>query len=198
MGLATAAAQLVLGPVVDDWIRERRQLDVLGVLDNETTPGYASHAVFRDYLSSRTADLNPWGVLGTAEVRMRELISAIFENEFGTDWPERVSSQNRTLRRAIVAADEKREADVRRFGRAGDWLAYTYPQDLSNLIMGNWDKFSHVFSRGDRRYWGERFSRLAEYRTPVAHNRVEVLSSAQRIQCRLYAEEIIKAIDSHT
>lgn len=200
MGLRDATAQLVLGPVTEEWILERRQLEVLGVLENTSTEThFGSHLVFRDSLRHRTWALDPWGSLGLAEVRMRGLIEMVLEEAYGPDWIGQTPLKGSlAVQKAYESALNKRDDDIRRFGRAGTWLAYTYPQDLSNLIMAAWSDFEPVFNVGDKGTWRTRFQTLATYRTPVAHNRPEVLTDAQRAQCRIYAEEVLRAIDSFT
>jgi hypothetical protein len=197
IGLQDATAQSVLGPIVDDLIRESSQLRALGVLGDEESDGFSRHVVFRDFLRSRTLSLSPWGVLGLAEVELRSIIASVYTEVYGPHWSDAAAESNRPLARCMREAVDKQEKDLAKFGRTGEWLAYTYPKELGDMILAGWNHFSAVFPRGDKRYWGERFSRLAEYRTPVAHNRVEVLSAAQRTQCRVYAEEILGALAAY-
>lgn len=196
MNLRDAAAQLVLGPVIQDWIREVSELEVLGIL-GEGSNAFAANEVFRDYLRSRSLGLSSWGLLGRAEIAMRSVIAEVFHDRLGDDWSSAIAMTSKPVRVSIEEAESKQLADRRKFGRSGDWLAYTYPQDLGNIIMGNWTDFSAVFQPGDKRYWAERFAKLAEYRTPVAHNRAEVLSDVQRTQCQAYAEEVLNCIDRY-
>ena len=197
INLLNAAAQLVIGPVVDDWLREVRQLQALGVLDGPSAKGYASHDVFVACLRRRTVALDPWGPLGLAELRLRGVIDDVFSTTIGPEWPDKLAKGNRAVSSALCAAREKQVVDERRFGKAADWLAYTYPQDLGNIIISHWASFQEVFGPGSREQWRERFQTLAQYRTPVAHNRAEVLSEAQRLQCRAYADEVLRAVDRH-
>lgn len=195
--LLNAAAQLIIGPVVDEWLREIRQLQSLGVLNGSPTDGYASHGIFVACLRRRTVTLDPWGPLGLAELRLRGVIDDVFSSAIGPRWPDQLAKGNRAISAALTAAREKQAVDERRFGRTADWLAYTYPQDLGNMIISNWSHFERVFTPGNRDQWRDRFQTLAQFRTPVAHNRAEVLSDAQRLQCRAYADEILRAIDLH-
>ncbi len=199
MGLRDAAAQLVLGPIVDDWILERRQLELLGVLARDAEErSFGSHPVFRDSLRHRTWALDPWGRLGLAEVRMRGVIETVLEEVYGNSWiSEGPLKGSKAVQSAYSAAKEKQKSDIRRFGRAGSWLAYTYPQDLGDIIISAWTDFQPVFSSADKATWRNRFAALATYRTPVAHNRAEVLSEAQRTQCRIFADEVLRAIDDY-
>jgi hypothetical protein len=190
-----AAAQLVLGPVVDDWFLERRQLQRLGVLDADGLPSlFASHEVFRDCLRQRTQSLVSWGVLGAVEIALRGLIDERLTEALGQDWTQVAEKKYKAIARMIREASPKQEADLRRYGRSGPWLTYTYPGDLVDVIMCYWDHFSAVFVGGDKGYWKARLDAIATYRNPVAHNRVEVLGETERVQCRLYAEQILRAV----
>lgn len=200
LGLLSATAQLVLGPVVDDWLRERKQLVALGVIgrgDDDHRMTLSQHDIFREALRRRTWDLNPWGVFGEAEVRTRGLVDNVLSSEFGPEWIEAARQGNRGVDAVHVEARKKQEQDARKFGRPGTWLAYTYPQDLWTIISTQWKLFSPIFTGGDKNYWRARFEGLAGYRTPMAHNRPESLTTHQRLQCRVYSEEILRRIDDH-
>ena len=70
--LGDAAAQLILGPVVDDWFLQARQLEMLGIIGRDvSTSLLAEHVIFRECLRQRSLDMNPWGVLGAVEVALR-------------------------------------------------------------------------------------------------------------------------------
>ncbi|GAB2601714.1 ATP-binding protein [Kribbella endophytica] len=197
LGLLSAAAQLVLGPVVDDWLREKRQLSSLGVISAVAGEhiGLGSHVAFRDVLRRSTLDLNPWGVLGIVEVRLRGLVETMLLAEHGDAWTDALIARSKPLKKMHQEASGKLDRDIRQFGHPGSWLAYTYPSDIWLIINDSWDLFRPVFYIGDRHFWHSRFEALARYRNPMAHNRVDVLTADQRLQCRIYAEEILNRID---
>lgn len=97
----------------------------------------------------------------------------------------------------LTDAQPKQEADERRFGRSGSWLAYTYPGDLAEIVLRCWDIFAPVFVGGDKNVWKAKLDAIATYRTPMAHNRAEVLGANERVQCRMYAEQVLRAISAH-
>jgi len=198
LGLLSAAAQLVLGPVVDDWLRERKQLISLGVIppvSDEHRTTLSGHEVFREVLRRRTWSLNPWGILGAAEIRVRALVENILVASEGADWAKVITKGNRGVEIAYSNAKDKQAQGARQFGRPGTWLAYTYPRDLWTIVSSQWTLFSDVFNLGDKTSWKLRFEGLALYRTPMAHNRPESLSPDQRLQCRIFSEEILERID---
>lgn len=201
LSLIDATAQLVLGPVVGDLLFERNELELLGVLRGRD-PQLGAHAlsdtaVFRNALRSRTWDMNPWGVLGLAEVRLRGVVETRLLDSYGGGWPELIAKRNPAVARARAEALEKQGRDVRMFGREAPWLSYTYPGDLWNIIQVEWDLFKVVFASHDKPYWRGVLVGLSEYRAPLAHGRPEVLSEGRRMQCRVFAEEVIAAIDGY-
>ncbi len=196
--LDDAAAQLILGPVVDDWFLQSRQLEMLGIIGRDGEPSALGiHAVFRECLRQRILGLNPWGVLGAVEIALRGLIEERLSAVWGDEWVDVLQRQHKGVARMLREAEPKQAADKRRFGRSGPWLAYTYPGDLAEIILGSWDQFAEIFIGGDKRYWKARLDAVAIYRTPVAHNRAEVLGSNERAQCRMYAEQVLRAIADH-
>jgi hypothetical protein len=200
LGLLGATAQLVLGPVVEDWLRERRQLISLGVIppaSDEDRTTLSGHDVFRDVLRRRTWTLNPWGILGEAEIRVRALVETVLLDSNGTDWAQMISKANPGVKVIHSLAKTKQEQDARQFGHPATWLAYTYPQDLWSIISCQWLLFSKVFNSADKNHWKTRFDALARYRTPMAHNRPGALSQDQRVQCRIFSEEILGRIDEY-
>jgi len=200
LGLLNATAQLVLGPVVEDWLRERKQLISLGVIppaSEEDRTTLSGHGIFGEVLRRRTWTLNPWGILGEAEIRVRALVETVLLASKGTDWALVISKANPGVKVIHEDAKAKQDRDARQFGRPGTWLAYTYPQDLWSIISCQWLLFAEVFNSGDKNHWKTRFDALARYRTPMAHNRPEALSVDQRVQCRIFSEEILGRIDEY-
>lgn len=201
IGLVDAAAQLVLGPLVEDLLFERQELELLGVTcssdaESATDASLADSDIFRGALRHRTWDLDPWGVLGRAEVRLRTLVDAQLSSTYGDDWPALVAKKNPAVMRARADALEKMERDRKMFARQAPWLSYTYPGDLWTIIQVEWIEFQPVFAKNDKNYWRGVLMGLAQYRAPLAHGRPEVLGEAQRIQCRMFAAEVIEAINN--
>ena len=199
LGLIDATAQLVLGPIVQDMFFERQELELLGVLTADGRHEDKSHALsdsatFRDALRSRTWNMDPWGLLGHAEVRMRAVIELCLFDAYGDDWPAVIGRKSRAVAKAHEEAHQKMERDKRMFSREAPWLSYTYPSDLWAIIQLEWELFRHVFNSRDKAHWRRVMTGLAEYRAPLAHGRPEVLGESQRTQCRLFAEEIIAAV----
>ncbi len=197
--LLAPAAQLILGPVVEDLFRERLRLESMGIVGTGEggRPALAEHEVFCDLVRLNTRDMNPWGVLGAAEVRARSIVEFVFSSALGSDWDDEVKAKDGMVRQTFDRAAVLMQEDQRKFGRSVHWLAYTYPHDLWVIISRHWDLFAPVFTGGDKKYWQTRFAALAKYRTPVAHNRSIVLSSDERVQGRIYSKEIVSRVDDY-
>lgn len=198
VGLMNAAAQFVLGPIVEETFAEKQELQLLGILaDADDNICLAGLEIFRDALRRATWDLDPWGIMGFCEVRLRGLIDSILSDRIGADWPDEVGRRAPAAKKAFAEANVKILRDQRLFGRTAPLLAYTYPGDLWTIIQSEWSAFSDVFNFADKAYWRKVLVGLAQYRSPLAHGRPEVLGDAQRAQCRVYADEVLNYIDRY-
>ncbi|MEU8288370.1 ATP-binding protein [Micromonospora sp. NPDC048905] len=199
--LVDAAAQFVLGPIIDDMLLEKQELELLGILslrNEESTSDevcLADQEVFRDALRSRTWSLDPWGILGHAEVRLRAIVEARMVEHYGGDWPALLTKKSPAIMRAWNEAIVKMERDQKMFARQAPWLSYTYPGDLWTIIQVEWEHFQQVFEKNDKVYWRSVLTGLSQYRAPLAHGRPEVLGEAQRAQCRIFANEVIQSVN---
>jgi hypothetical protein len=204
-GLLVAAAQLVLGPVISDMLIEKQELELLGVLPEWLPAAGAPSAstslselvIFHDALRHLTWDMDPWGVMGLAEVRLRGVIDTLLSERIGDTWPEEVARRSPAVKKAREEADLKISRDQRSFGRAAPWLSYTYPGDLWAIVQSEWEILRDVFDTADKPHWHRVLMGLAQYRAPLAHGRPEVLSDAQRAQICVYADEVIARIQSY-
>jgi hypothetical protein len=200
--LIDAAAQYVLGPIVDDLLFERQELELLGVMsatseEADGSTSFAEQQHFRDALRHRTWSMNPWGVLGHAEVRLRGLIDNTLNDVYGEDWAAHVAKKSPAVQTALSAAMAKQARDSKMFSRQAPLLSYTYPGDLWQIVQLEWNSFVPVFDTHDKAYWRNVMTGLSQYRAPLAHGRAEVLGDIQRTQCRLFAEEVIETINSY-
>lgn len=199
INLIDAAAQFALGPVIEEMFLERQELELLGVLpygdqDSPDTVSLSDQEIFRAALRQRTWSLDPWGILGRAEVRLRAAVDSRLSEAYGTDWPTTVAKKSPAIASARREALEKMERDRKMFSRQAPWLSYTYPGDLWTIIQVEWTHFQKVFTKNDKTYWRNVLTGLSQYRAPLAHGRPEVLGEAQRAQCRIFAGEVIEAI----
>jgi len=197
--LLDAAAQLCLGPIINDWLIERHELELLGVIPpvGSTTISLSDSELFREALRNRTWDMDPWGIMGRAEVQLRSLIQEVLSRSIGDDWPEIISKRSPVVAKARADADLKSARDERMFSKKAQWLSYTYPGDLWVIINLEWKVFSTVFDSRDKPYWRTVFDGLSQYRAPLAHGRPEVLGEAERVQCRIYATAVLAKIADH-
>jgi hypothetical protein len=190
--LVPAVAQHVLGPLVDDFARETGSpLGILSATNSGLSP-LSGNELFQDLLRARTRDSEAWGRFGAAEVALRSMVDATLTDAFGLDWADVVSARSRSNKRLIDAARQNRDRDRQRYSSSVSWLSYTYPAELWQLVQDNWEHFSTTL-RFDRSHWRVRIEGLASLRAPMAHNRGELLSPAQRAQILAWAEDILRA-----
>ena len=154
--LLDAAAQVVLGPILDDWTLESQELELLGIVSDasvdDATYSLSQQDIFCDALRSRTWDMNPWGIFGHCEIATRTMIESVLSHQFGVDWVDELSVRHRAIRTVRAEALEKLERDKKTFKRHGSWLSYTYPADLWSIMAAEWPLFESVFSTHDKKY----------------------------------------------
>lgn len=196
VGLLDACAQAVIGPIVNDLFLERRELENLGILGRPSGRSdhvcFSDNQVFRDVLHHSTRGLNPWGLLGEAEVATRHMIEKRLGSKFGSDWCGILSSQSQKFSLIASRARESMASDSRLFGASGRWLDYTYPAQLWQILDSHWECFADDFKFGSRDIWRRRYTVLAQIRTPMAHHRS--LSDDERSSGRRAAIAILEAV----
>ena len=97
----------------------------------------------------------------------------------------------------IDGCQEKRERERRLFDRSSSsLLAYMYPMDLYTLMATDWPHLAESLLGRDKQGWAVKFSLLAKVRTPLAHNREEAVSEAERVQAEGVCREILQRHES--
>jgi len=197
LSLLDACAQILIGPRVDRLTLEEMRLQCLGFIDiGEDSGSLGGSELFRQCIEWEARDMGAWGILGRAELALRCTIGSAMMEHYGEKWPSVVMSKSVALKQAHDRAVLARDKDLRSFGRSAEYLAYTYPSDLWEIIQSEWEHFKVVFTSSDKAYWKSRFSEFAKYRNPFAHNRSgEVLSTSDVLLARRVAEELVRVLE---
>lgn len=198
--LLDALTQHALGPVIDDLPRERAWLAALGLIpvdaDSVGSHSLCRSDLFMEALEARSHEGDAWGRFGAAEKALRGFVDATLTDAVGVDWPEQLSGSSRAVARVHQAASATRERDRQRYGGQVSWLSYTYPAELWLIIADQWPRFQGAFAFGDKQYWKERIEGLATLRAPLAHNRGELLSGAQRLKVMGWADDLLRGLSA--
>ena len=193
--------QILFGPIIDVKPTDVTELENYGLIkqnENQTYSAYSEH--FHDYLKIHerstefTNDLHT--IWSKTENALREIITTTMSGVYGENWIEELEKTRPNLKKEIFdPCRERRQNEKRIFGdRASQNLIdFTYPAQLFLIIRGRglWEQhFQPIFGE-NKEYWNERGKYLSKCRTPLGHNRDNILRSDQRKIFEAYCDEIL-------
>ena len=91
MGLLSAAAQVIIGPRLDDMPYELALLRSLGILPprkSDSATALCDFPVLVEQLALRARESDAWGTFGAAERSLRGLVDAVLTDKYGLEWPD--------------------------------------------------------------------------------------------------------------
>ncbi len=190
--MLSKAVQVVVGPQWDVTREDVSALCELGVLREEEQGELRCFSrTFEDHLRLVGRDIDIWPLWRDTERALREVLERHLEQLYGSDWPDGLVRAHPNRRSMIEECQKKREREAESFGGApASLLAYTYPMQLYELMVVNWRALAEPLLGRDMQGWAIRFGMLAKVRTPLAHNREEAVTEADRLQ----AEGVCHAI----
>ena len=195
--MLSKAVQVIVGPQWDVTTEDVTALRELGVLREEHGELRGFSRTFEDHLRLIGRDIDIWPLWRDTERAIRAVLEEGLEQVYGSDWPDRLAKSRPKLRPVIDGCQEKRERERRLFARASSsLLAYMYPMDLYTLMVANWPRLAESLLGRDKQGWAAKFSLLAKVRTPLAHNREEAVSEAERVQAEGVCREILQRYES--
>ena len=191
----------MFGPIIDVKPTDVTELENYGLIkqnENQTYSTYSEH--FHDYLKIHerstefTNDLHT--IWSKTENALREIITTTMSGVYGENWIEELEKTRPNLKKEIFdPCRERRQNEKRIFGdRASQNLIdFTYPAQLFLIIRGRglWEQhFQSIFGE-NKDYWDERGKFLTKCRTPLGHNRDNILRPDQRKIFEAYCDEIL-------
>ncbi len=192
--------QILFGPVIDvkqETVNEFLGYGLIRESDDGTYVGFSKH--FHDFLrlierKSSGGDL--WPIWRDTERVLRQFISATMLEKYGERWVEQLEKQHKGIRAIFEECRNSQKTDERKFGNRAsqNLIDFTYPADLFSIISSEWITFKDTFGK-DKRYWNERSELLSKVRTPLAHNRDEVLQEYERQIAEGYCNEILTTLE---
>ena len=189
--MLSKVVQVVVGPQWDVTTEDVAALCELGVLYEEQGELSGFSRTFEDHLRLVGRDIDIWPLWRDTERALREVLERNLEQVHGSDWPKRLAKARPKLRPMIEKCQAAREQERKQFGQASaSILAYTYPMQLYELMTADWRSFAEPLLGRDKQDWATNFKVLAKVRNPLAHNREEAVTEADRKQ----AEGICHAI----
>ena len=188
--MLSKAVQVVVGPQWDVTTDDLAALHELGVLREEQGELRGFSRTFEDHLRLVARDIDIWPLWRDTERALRDVLEHHLGLVYGPDWPDRLVKSRPKLGSRIEDWRKNRERERSLFGRASSLLAYTYPMDLYALMASDWPHLGEPLLGRNKQDWATNFKVLAKVRTPLAHNREEAVTEADRLQ----AEGICRAI----
>ena len=189
--MLSKAVQVVVGPQWDVTTEDIAALCELGVLYDEDGELRGFSRTFEDHLRVEGRDIDIWPLWRETERALRDVLEWHLQQVHGSEWANGLVRSRPRLRRMIEECHGSRERERKLFGRASaSLLAYTYPMQLYELMAGDWRRLAEPLLGRDKQDWAANFKVLAKVRNPLAHNREEAVTAADRKQ----AEGICHAI----
>lgn len=189
--MLSKAIQVLAGPQWDVTAEDIAALCELGVLYEEDGELRGFSRTFEDHLRVVERDIDIWPLWRETEQALREVLERGLEQIYGSHWPDPLVRARPKFRSEIEKWQKQRDRERRTIGRASaSLLAYTYPADLFQLMAVDWKRLAEPLLGSAKQDWDTNFKVLAKVRNPLAHNRAEAVTKADRLQ----AEGVCRAI----
>ena len=203
--------QILFGPVIDVRQTDVTELENYGLIKPSKDGHYVAYSEhFHSYLEmqNRASEFaaNLWPIWRDTEKVLRQLITETMLDKYGERWVERLEKQHPRFSRKNPKTGNlgifeqcriARQKDEKLFGNRAsqNLIDYTYPMQLFEIILAEWDSFKGIFGR-DKQYWNQRAEFIAKVRNPLAHNREEALQEYELKIAEGYCEEILDATNA--
>lgn len=189
--MLSKAVQVLVGPQWDVTTEDVAALCELGVLYEDDGKLRGFSRTFEDHLRVEGREIDIWPLWRETERALREVLERNLEQLYGSRWPDGLTKSRPKFRPRIEEWRRQRDRERRTIGRASaSLLAYTYPADLFQLMAVDWKRLAEPLLGSAKQDWDTNFKVLAKVRNPLAHNRAEAVTKADRLQ----AEGVCRAI----
>ena len=197
--------QILFGPVIDAEQSDVTELQNYGLIkptENGTYAAYSEH--FHDYLKlhERSAEFTSglWQIWSNTERILREVITTTMLKAHGETWIEKLEKERPNLKQIFDRCRQAQEKEENSLGdqASQNLIDFTYPADLFTIILarGLWEQYFQPIFGENKNYWDERGKFLAKCRTPLGHNRENILRPDQRKTFEAYCDEILGVLSS--
>lgn len=190
-------AEATIGP---QWTLTKNDLDNLsqyGILsrDNGNLVSFADG--FEEFVRFVESPSEIWPLWHKTESSLRLALENLLQRKYGTDWIQPLKTARPNLREMLEDRERLMVKERHRFGQraASSLLAYTYPMDLYQIMRTDWPTLGVPLLGSDRDGWSIKFNLLSKIRTPLAHNRGEVIDEADRRQAEGFCMELSRRIE---
>jgi hypothetical protein len=191
--------QILFGPVIDAKPTDAEELQRYGLIKLNNEGNYIAFSEhFRTYLKMIERQVDLWPLWRETEVSLRRIVTEKMIEHHGEQWVEKLSKVRPNLKAIFERSQEAQQKEEKSFGsRASrNLIDFTYPKDLFDIIFAEWSIFRDIFGK-DKNYWDQRAQILSKIRTPLAHNRDQVLYDYERQTAEGYCREILTVLERY-
>ena len=197
--------QILFGPVIDVKPTDVTELENYGLIkpnEHEIYSAYSEH--FHDYLKIHersTEFINDLhAIWSKTENALREIITTTMSKMVGEDWIDQLEKARPNLKQIFDRCRQAKQKEEKLFPdqASQNLIDFTYPADLFTIILarGLWEEYFQLIFGENKNYWDERGKFLARCRTPLGHNRDNILRPDQRKTFEAYCDEILGVLSS--
>lgn len=174
--------------------------------DQNNVPAYIAFSHhFQEYLRVHMQWGDLWPLLGETEKALRRVIRLKLPEKYGngtSEYGEHCLDAMRQARPKLTGVfqqcEKNRNEDKNGLAPSTDLLDYTYPRDLFSIIFAEWDDlFKSIFGKHQKKnkdYWNTNAEKLTKIRNPLAHHRIETLSTLLYSEAERICNEIIAIV----
>lgn len=189
--------QILFGPVIDAQLTDAEELQRYGLLKSGEQGDYVAFSEhFQTYLKMIGRQIDLWPLWRETEIALRRVVTEKMIDQYGEEWVDKLCKARPNLKPIFERCKEAQQKEERSFGtRASrNLIDFTYPRDLFDIIFAEWMIFKGVFGK-DKTYWDHRAQLLSKVRTPLAHNREQLLHDYERQIAEGYCKEILATLE---
>ena len=178
----------------------KTELEKYGLISETETGNYVAYSGhFHDYLKLHERETefadDLHAIWSKTENALREVITTTMSGAYGDDWIKELEKTRPNLKQIFDKCRQAQQKEEKLFPdqASQNLIDFTYPADLFRVILakGMWEQhFQPIFGEYTN-YWDERGKFLAKCRTPLGHNRDNILKSDQRKIFEAYCDEIL-------
>lgn len=185
--------QVVVGPQWDISAEDLRTLCEYGILV-ETGGGVKGFCEgFEDFLAFIRKDVEIWPLWSETEGGLRSYLEERLIERFGDHWVPSLKAAQPKLAPILNTCECNAEKERKKYGAHASTclLDYSYPLDLYRIMCADWMALGGPLLGADKKGWAAKLTLLSRVRTPIAHNRGEVIEKGEMKQAEGFCTEIL-------
>lgn len=188
--------QILIGPQWDVSLEDRRVLCEYGIL-RQSECGFRGFCDgFSNYLDFVRQDVDIWPLWSETESGIRSYLQERLINRFGEEWVASLKAAQPKLIMMLDDCEQKAQKEREKYGERASkcLLDYSYPFDLYRIMCADWKILGAPLLGSDKTIWAAKLTLLSKIRTPISHNRGEVVEEGEKKQAEGFCMEILQRL----